>query len=432
MYQSSYPDRKIIPTNQTSKELNLRNPEHFVLANGLNLYYIEAGLEDVARIDIVVGAGSKFQEKLLCASSTSSLLKEGTKDLSSNQIAEKLDFHGAYLTSSIGKDKSVITLFSLTKHLSKLLPILSNILCEPLFSENEFNVHIDRNRQEFLINSEKARYIANREFNTLMFGRGTAYGQFLQLDDFDKINTTDIKNYHSTYYQPKNSYIIVSGRPDAESKKLISNLFGNQWQNNKYKIKEPSNIISTPFQGEKLIEKEKFLQSAIRVGQNVINKFDKDYSKLLFTNTILGGYFGSRLMSNLREDKGLTYGVSSFMTNFMHGSYFAITTEVNIDQTAVAMDEIKKELTILQNDKTSEDEINLVKNYIFGNFLKNFDGPFALAEMFRSVHDFGLNFDSYKLNLDKIMNTTSEDVLAIAQKHLDSNNMTSLVVGKFE
>lgn len=429
MQQTTYPNRKIIPINHRAEELLLRNPEHSVMSNGIDLFLIESGLEDVTRIDIIVEAGSFYQQKKLCASFTNHLLKEGTKTLSSIQIAEKLDFHGAYLSTSINKDKSVITLFSLTMHLSKLLPMLKSIVTEAIFPEDEFGIHLDRNKQEYLVNSEKAKYIASLEFNTLIFGNGSAYGQSLKIDDFDNITVDDLKIFYKAHYQPKNSYLIVSGRPDSESKLLINKLFGEEWHNNDIEIIKPINIVSSQFTGEKTIKKDKFLQSAIRKGKIVINKFDEDYNKLLFTNTILGGYFGSRLMSNLREDKGMTYGVSSFILNFLHGSYFAIGTEVNIDQTAAALKEIKKEINILQNEKTSEDEIMLVKNYIYGSFLKNFDGAFALAEMFRSVNDFGLDFGFFSKSIKEIMDITAEDVLVTAQKHLDLKDMTTLVVG---
>lgn len=429
MQQTTYLNRKITPINHKVEELILRKPEHIVMPNGMDLYLIEAGLEDVTRIDIIVGAGSVYQQKKLCASFTNQLLKEGTKTYSSIQIAEKLDFYGAFLGASVNKDKSVITLFSLSKHLVKLLPLLKSIVTEAKFPTNEFRIHLDRNRQEYLVNSEKARSIASREFNTLIFGKGTAYGQNLQIDDFDHITIDDLKMFYKSLYQPKNSYIIVSGRPDNESKQLINKLFGEEWHSSDIKTIKPENIISSQFTGEKIIKKDKFLQSAIRIGKNTINKFDDDYNKLLFTNTILGGYFGSRLMSNLREDKGMTYGISSFVSNFLHGSYFAIATEVNIKQTAAALQEIKKEINILQNEKTDEDEISLVKNYIYGTFLKNFDGAFALAEMFQSVNDFGLDFDFFSKSLKEIMDITAEDILVTAQKHFDLNDMATLVVG---
>ncbi len=432
MKNNNIPNRKKIPTNRKLGDLNIIKPEHSILKNGLDLYFIESGLENVTRLDIIVGAGSMFQQKSLCSSFTSNMLKEGTANLSSQQIAEELDFNGAYLNTSTSKDKAVITLFSLSKHLSKLLPMLKSLVTDASFPENEFKVQRDREKQEFLINSEKAKIIANRSFNELIFGETTAYGRVTTLDDFDKISNSDLQKFHKNFYQPKNSYLIVSGKPNNESKKLINKLFGEEWQNNNFEVQLPTNISTKQFSQEKTIKREQFLQSAIRLGKNVINKFDKDYSKLLFTNTILGGYFGSRLMSNLREDKGMTYGVSSFISSFLHGSYFAIATEVNIKQTKEALKEIEKEIRILQNEKIDSGELNLVKNYIYGNFIKNFDGPFALAEMFMAVNNFGLSFDYYQESLKKMMAISAEDVLETAQKQFDLNEISTLVVGNRE
>jgi len=432
MKSANHPNRSISPPNNKFEELNLQNPENIKLNNGLDLYLIESGLEDVVRIDLVVNAGSVYQSKKLCANFTNDLLIEGTKKLSSEKIAHELDFYGAYLYTSTSKDNAVITLFSITKHLKKLLPVFREIIIESIFPEQEFEIHRDRNRQEFLIKSEKAKIIANREFNKLVFGENTAYGQYLNLEDFDLIKRDDLVDFHRRYYQPHNSYLIVSGRPDDKSKNLIIKLFGEEWDNNNSNIHEPEKIVSDAFKGDILIKKEKFLQSAIRIGKQIIGKQHEDYANMLITNTIYGGYFGSRLMSNLREDKGMTYGVRSYSSNFKHASYFTIATEVNINQTSAAVAEIRKELEILQNEYVSDEELKLVKNYIYGNFQKNFDGPFALAEMFRSVMDINSDFNYFNQTLNKIMQVDAEIIQQTAQKYLDINDMCNLVVGNLE
>ena len=426
------PDRKITPENKKVAELLLNEPTKITLSNGMEMFLIESGLEDVVRIDIVVNAGSAFQEKSLCASFTNSLLKEGIKGMNAMQIAEMLDFHGSYLSTSISKDKATITLFSITKHLNKLLPLLKNIVAGATFPENEFSVHRDRSQQEFLVNSQKAKQLANRNFNNLIFGSDSPYGRVAKEQDYNSIEKDDLTGFYKSFYQPKNSYLIVSGRPDTNSIKLMEEVFGNQWQNNEIPFQTPVKFSSEQTKGKKLVTRDDFLQSAIRIGKTTLNKFDKDYSKLLITNTILGGYFGSRLMSNLREDKGMTYGVSSFISSFLHGSYFAVATEVNITQTQAAITEINKEIEKLQNNKIGHEELSLVKNYIYGNFLKNFDGPFALAEMFRSAHDFGLNFDFYNKSLNMMMETTADEILRTAQINFDMDEMATLVVGNRE
>jgi len=432
MQNTQHPNRKLSPPNNKFEDLYLQNPEKICLDNGLDLYLIESGLEEVVRIDLVVKAGSAFQKKKLCATFTNDLLKEGTNNLSSDKIAHQIDFYGAYLSTSTSKDNAVVTLFAVTKHLKRLLPLFKEIITKAVFPEQEFEIHRDRNRQEFLIKSEKAKIIANREFNKLVFGENTAYGQYLVSTDFDFVNRNDLVNFHKTYYNPENAYLIVSGRPDAESKKLIVKLFGSEWESNKTKPEGVKSIVSRSFSGDILIKKDKFLQSAIRIGKQIIGKNHEDYSYFLFTNTILGGYFGSRLMSNLREDKGMTYGIRSFSSNFKHASYFSIATEVNIKQTSAALSEIKKEIDILQNEKVSDEEISLVKNYIYGNFLKNFDGPFALAEMFRSVMDIDSDFSFFNESLNKIMKVDAEVIQQTAQKYLNLQDMCNLVVGDIE
>jgi predicted Zn-dependent peptidase len=164
----------------------------------------------------------------------------------------------------------------------------------------------------------------------------------------------------------------------------------------------------------------------------MISKTHPDYNRFVLLNTILGGYFGSRLMSNLREDKGYTYGISSYISNYINGGFFSIATEVNANYTQAALDEIFLEINKLRTQAVGESELQLVKNYIYGTFLRNFDGPFALAERFRSARDFGLGFDYYKKSLDEILVVNPDDLIETAKKYLDPDYLIKLIVGSME
>ena len=155
-----------------------------------------------------------------------------------------------------------------------------------------------------------------------------------------------------------------------------------------------------------------------------------DYNKFLLLNTVLGGYFGSRLMSNLRENKGYTYGVNSFVTNYKHAGFFSVSTEVNVQYTDAALSEIFQELNRLRNTKVDDEELTRVKNYIYGTFLRTFDGPFSLAERYIGAKDIGKGFSFYKKSLNDILQVTTEELREAANKYLDPDDMITLVVGK--
>lgn len=431
MNKQDSPNRKIMPANGEPVSLKLEKPVFFMLDNGVEAFLIKAGEEPVMRIDVVIKAGSAYQKKRLVASSVGKMMREGTQHYSSQAIAETIDSHGAYLDVSVTKDTAVLTMYALNKHLENLMPLVADMLSHATFGEDELRVHLNRERQEFLVNSEKVRYKAMLEFNKMVFGKNSAYGQILEIDDFDKLGKNDLIDFYDRLYHTGDAYLILSGAINDRVVKLVNKYLGNGWIN---PSKNHNNIIyngGSP-EKEKFIRKEGSIQSAIRMGRTIIGKTHPDYNRFVLLNTILGGYFGSRLMSNLREDKGYTYGVSSFVANYEHGSYFSIATEVNAKFTGESMDQIYREMLTLRGEKVAEEELRLVKNYIYGTFLRNFDGPFALADRFRAVKDFGLDFDFYRNSLSEILTTNSDELLDIANKYLDPDKMVRLIVGNME
>ena len=424
-------DRKIIPPHGVPIQLAFEEPDKELLDNGMEIHLIDAGNEDVLRIDVVISAGSVYQNKKLTATSVGKLLKEGVNGYSSSKIAEIIDYYGAYLDISVTKDTSTITLYSLSKHLEHLIPVISKMLREANFPNEEVQIHIDRKRQEFLVNSEKVRYKAMLEFNKLVFGEGSAYGQILDIDDFDLIQRSDLLSFYHENYHPENAYIVVSGRISSKVTKLLNKYIGLNWKSNRSANQYvPEKGISGD--KEKYIEKPDALQSAIRIGRPIFSKKHVDYNKFLLLNTVLGGYFGSRLMSNLREDKGFTYGIHSFVTNYKNAGFFSVSTEVKANVTGEAIDEIKNELNRLRTEKIGEEELNRVKNYIYGTFLRTFDGPFALAERFKSAKDIDEGFSFYKRSLDDMLQVTPEALLGIANSYLVPEEMITLVVGNYD
>jgi len=422
-------NRNVIPPHGQPINLVLEEPEKKTLDNGLDVYLIHAGNENVIRLDVIVDAGSVYQSKRLTASSVGKLLKEGTKHYSSSKIAELIDFFGAYLDVSVTKDSAIITLYTLARHLEQLIPVIGNILVEANFPEEELNIHIDRQRQEYLINSEKVRYKAMLEFNKLIFGEGSAYGQVLEIADFDLLNREDLFAFYNRHYHPKNAYLLVSGKMPGDILSLLNKYVGVVWKQNPSTDKEIQ-VAGIIGHKEKYIEKPDAMQSAIRVGRPMINRLHPDYNSFLLLNTVLGGYFGSRLMSNLREDKGYTYGVSSFITNYKHAGYFSVSTEVNVQHTDAALTEIFEEMNQLRKVRIDEDELIRVKNYIYGTYLRTFDGPFALAERFKSAREISEGFSYYKRSLNEMLQFTSGELLEVANKYLHPDDMITLVVGK--
>jgi zinc protease len=430
MTVSKFIDRTKMPNTGNRIALDLSNPELIKLDNGIEAYVINQDDAEFTRIDIVFDAGSSVQTKNLVAESTLQLLIDGTSSLSSEDIARELDYHGAIIDTSLTKDKAILSLYSLEKHLTGLLPIISDMVVNATFNEKELDNYIHRKRHQFLINSDKVRYKAMLEFNKLVFGSGSAYGRTKTLSDYDKLTRDDLLDNYNLRYSPVNTYIVFSGKVNSKSIAMMNKYLGDgNWGKTETKIINSIHIDDVD-RVEKYLEKDGSLQSAIRIGQPIINKLHPDYNGLVVLNTILGGYFGSRLMSNLRENKGYTYGISSYIINYLHGGFWSITTEVNADHTKNALKEIEFELNLLREKPVPDDEIKLVKNYIYGTYLRSFDGPIALSERFRSARDLNLDFGFYKESLEKMMHQTPSQLLELANKYFDFKDMIILVVGK--
>jgi len=422
--------RKKIPPLGKKQELILKEPQKIYLDNGIKVYIIDGGDWNVTRLDMVFEAGTAYQNKKLTANSVNKLISEGTASYSSFEISELLDYYGAFFDPFVNKDSAGITLYALSKYYGKLLPLMFEMVTEATFPQHEIDIYLEREYHSFKVNLEKVRYRAMLEFNRLMFGKNSAYGQTLQENDFLKITRNDLIDFYKNRYSLNNGYFILSGTANGKIIKLLNSVFGQHKPSNGIKETNPEKFVTNCKEKNLLIEKENSLQSAILFGYPAIDKTDRHYSTLTLLNTVLGGYFGSRLMTSLREEKGLTYGIHSFVKNYKHGNYLAVSTEVNANQTREAVQEIKRQIDLLKTEKIDKHELQLVKNYLYGTFLRGFDGPFALSDRLKNVIDFNLNMDFYKKHLNNIMNVKAEDIRKFAEIFFDNTKQKLLIVGK--
>lgn len=421
-------NRKIAPEFKQVSSIKFINPETTFLDNKVPLHIISGGSQDILKIDLIFDAGIWFQSQPLVARATNSLIKEGTKNFTSQQIAEGIDQYGAYIQTECSHDKASITIFTLKKYLDKILPYIEEIIFFPSFKEQEFEIYKRNTTEKYKINSEKVSYLARNEFMKQLFGNTNPYGRIAELKDFENLDNKLIINHYKKHYSLKNCEIIVSGKVDNEVISSINKYLGSQnHKNNEPIIHIESDINPTP--NKSLIKKENALQSAIRIGKIMPNKKHPDYFKLQILNTVLGGYFGSRLMKNIREDKGYTYGIGSGILSLQNSGYFFISTEVGINVTENTITEIHNEIKTLQTELIPNDELELVKNYLLGNLLKSCDGPFKMAALFENVHFYGFNFDFYNQYINTIKNISNDELLEIANNYLKIENLTEVVAG---
>lgn len=409
--------------------IQLQEPVHFKLENKIPVYAINIDSEPVIKIDLVFDAGAMFQSQPFVASLTNKCLQEGTQSYTAEEIAETLDFYGAYLRTATTKDDSRITLYCLSRHFATLLPLLHEVALRPVFPEKQVATIVRKTKQEFLVNMHKVKFISQNRFGTLLFGEGHPYDNDSRIEDYDLIKREMLAEHHKKYYAGSTFRIIVSGSIPVYFGQKLNDYFGL------HAIKNGASTQTFP--GPKpakdafhLIEKADSLQSALRIGKILFNRRHTDFAGMQVVNTILGGYFGSRLMSNIREDKGFTYGIGSMVTSLLHSGMFTIASEVGTDVRQQAVDEVFKEIDRLRNEPVPEDELALVKNYLLGVFLRSADGPFALSELVKASVDYDMGMDYYAQFVETVNNITANEIRDLAVKYLDPATMITLVVGK--
>ncbi|MEO5645500.1 MAG: pitrilysin family protein [Bacteroidia bacterium] len=411
------------------EKINLEEAVKLELSNGIPVYMLDAGTQEVTRIEFIFRAGIRHQAHSLVSSGVNDMLDEGTHTRNAEVIAEELDFFGAFIETETQHDVASFTLFSLNKHLRSTLPVVQDIIRNASFPEEEFRIYLTNKRQKFLVDNDKVSVLARRKFNDLLFGASHPYGAKSELADFDMLTRESLANFHKNNYTADRCTIVVSGKLPENMLELLESFFGDEW-------KAPVNIkdaeLPVPVTAKErvhTIEKEGAVQSAIRMGRVLFNKTHPDYLGMQVLNTVLGGYFGSRLMANIREDKGYTYGIGSGLVSMLGGGYFVISTEVGVDVTNAALKEVYYEIDKLQTELVGEDELELVRNYLIGVFLRSTDGPFAIGDRLKGILGYGLGYDYYDRYVETIRTITAEQLRDLANKYLKKEDLIELVVG---
>ncbi len=423
---------KILTINPESFGIDSLMPLKRHFTNAIPYYQINKGTQDVLKIEFLFNAGTSFQEIPFSAFSAVQLLTEGTLTYSAEKIAAAFDFFGAYIEKEIGRDFASVTVYCLNKYLENVLPFVEEIIKCPVFSENEILIFKEKQKSQLTINNQRVNFIARTGFTELIFGATHPYGQKAELEDIEKIERKDLVDFHQKHFYSNNCNVLISGKIEKDTLSLLEKYFGNTgWGSTSENIslKDISKVVA-PQQHKNFIEKGDAVQSAIRIGRVMFTAGDSDFHKFKILNTVLGGYFGSRLMKNIREDKGYTYGIGSGILPLKHSGYFFITTEVGQEYTSQTIDEVHKELKKLREEPISEDELSLVKTYKMGEFMRSIDGSFAIADIVKSMIQFDLSIDSYKNYLKTIQEITPEEIQFLANKYLQDNKLYELVVGK--
>lgn len=417
-------NRAIQPTINDITHISFVEPTIQVIGSDTTLYWMKNVLDETVRIEFHFNAGT-IRSKAKIAGFVNSLLFSGTNSKTSVQINEELDSLGAFIDQEIGQETAIVSVYCLRRNINKVTEIVVDAIQNASFPQDEVEDLIREKRQQFLVGSEKVSMLARRKFQQLLFANSEDYSRQITLEDYDNIHRDTLIEFHQEYYlKGLRKVIVVSKLEEEYIQELISKI--SPW------ISKENPDFENHFiniEGLIHVEKADAVQTAIRIGMPLFNKTNPDFIDFQILQTILGDYFGSRLMSNIREDKGYTYGIGTGVSESNHTGYFIIATEVGKEFVEPTLKEIQFEIDRLKNEEIPAEELSLVKNYLLGQLLKSADGPNAMLDLFMSVQLHSLDFAYFERVIQRINSITAQELQVIANKYLDWNKFTIVTAG---
>ena len=399
--------------------------EKRTLANGVALYTLPADDFEVLRVTFVFRAGSAVQEVPFSASTTANLLAEGTQRCTAHEIAERLDFYGSWFDVNLDRDFAYISFATLSKFCRETLDVAEEILLRPTFPEEELRTYCAKRRQRLQIDRQKVDVKAREAFAKALFGQQHPYGTSYDEALYDTLARADIEAFYRRHYTAENCFVVCSGRIDDTVRQTVAAI-AEQLPNGPMYIPE---FPEPTTQHDVRIVHPGAVQSSIRIGRLLFGRQHPDFVGMQVVATILGGYFGSRLMRNLREEHGYTYGVVAAMVNFDREGYLAVATQVGTEVTAEALAAIRSEIERLRTEPVGEEELALVKNIMAGEMMRILDGPFGIADVTIENILCGADNSIIDDNLHAIRAMTPADVQRLAQQYLAPDDLVTVVAG---
>ena len=408
------------------QEIKLPAVDTHVLSNGLTCYHINRGTQDVIRVEFVCWGGRPFEQHPLVARATAALLKEGSKGRQGKSIAEHFDYYGAGLSVPFQMDTGNLAMFSLVRQLPQVLPVFVELLCEPLYSSTDLASYQRRKQQSLREDLGKAEVVAYRQITECFYGSDHPYGYNSSEEAFAALQTDWLKEHHQRCFHAGNAFVIISGHFDEATANYVHQELA-QIPSREAVATPQYNLTDHPPKAVR-IPHPAGGQAAIRVGRRLFNRTHADAQGMYVLTQLLGGYFGSRLMENIREDKGYTYNISAAYDTLRFDGTFQIDTEVSTEYVEPTLIEIWRELKRLREEPIAKEELQMLRNYLMGSFLTMIDGPFNWAETVRTLKAENMPIEALQELVHTVQNIQPRQLQDLAQQYLQDADLWTVVV----
>lgn len=412
------------PIVQEIGHIEYLKPQLFDITPTVKLVWMKEVQNETVRLDLFFDAGIITSDASI-ATIVQGLIFSGTPEISSVEFHERIDEMGGFIDTDLSLEIAIISIYCLRECLEEIAQLVAKTMNGMCFHEKEVNDTLRSLAQKFNENKQKVKNVAQQQFRNAFFQSDERYARLAEIEHFTNTQVLEMKRFYKERYLKGLTRMTLVGNVEQDTVDALIDLFGTWSLEEKFK-KEGS----FPTTGQEIsIPVDGAIQTAIRMGRNLFSKHHPDFIEFHVLNTILGDYFGSRLMSNIREDKGYTYGIGSAVLDLQLTSYFIIVTEVGKDVADATIQEIKNEMSRLQTELVPIDELELVKNYLLGQILKGADGPYAMLDLFNAVDLYGLDLSYYDEIVRLTKAVTSERLQELAKKYLNWEDFMVVVAG---
>lgn len=420
--------RKRGPVIKDIGKVQLPKYKQISLDNDIPVYVVPLGTQDILKIEIVFNSGRTFESKKVASRACNSQIKEGCASYNSKELVEHIDFYGASLRTTENLDNCSVSLFCLGKHFDTLLPVLKEVITTPRYPEEELRKYKQNNAERLKIELTKSDVIAYRAITEQIFTNTHPYGYNSEIEDYLALERDDILHHYNSNYGANTCSIFISGKVTEQHLQAINKVLGHGINNVTQQEKIPT--FTERVSQNIHIDNTQDLQTAIKMGLRLFPRSHKDYPGMYVLNAILGGYFGSRLMSNIREDKGYTYNIYSEVDVMKYDGLFMIGTEVGHEYASATMAEIQKEILSLKETLVPEEELKMVRNYLLGRILNFIDGPFNTSRLLKTIFLSNLPNDYFDHLIHVIKTIEPHELRNLANQYWREEDLWTVTVGK--
>ncbi|NII24599.1 insulinase family protein [Pseudoflavitalea sp. X16] len=425
-------NRTVAPDIKEPVDFTITLPacQKHTLSNGIEVYAVDMGSEDTLMVNWVFYAGNWYESSKAVAAATNFLVKNGTSKRSAFDINEHFEYHGAYLNRSCYNETAELTLHCLNKHTNELLPVVAELITDATFPAEELAIYQQNAKQRLQVSLQKCEFVAGRLIDAYLFGEQHPYGKYNNAEDYDAIRREDIVAFYNNHYRNGRCVIFAAGKLPADLITELEKHFGSlSLRSHRQEITAVHHPVQpAPQKKSHVLNDPQGVQAAIRIARPFPNRHHPDFQKVMVLNNLFGGFFGSRLMANIREEKGYTYGIYSYLLNHINDSAWMVSTEAGRDVSEATVTEVYNEMALLRDEPVDDEELLMTRNFMIGTILGDLDGPFQVIGRWKNLVLNNLDESYFNNSLHIIRTVSTQELQELANKYLQPDQFYELVV----